>query len=124
MFRNNHNRFILIFLLSTSILLAEEGKFVYNSHNKRDPFYPIVSEQGEFLARAETFEKPNGNLALEGIVWDEKGDSVAIINGAVVQQGGKVGAYQVKAIQKTSVLLESGEGKIVLRMPAEEKGEK
>ncbi|GEM_PF-1435703 len=119
----------LILLLSTihyplSILLAEEEKFVYNSHNKRDPFYPIVSEQGEFLASTEAVENLNGDLALEGIVWDEKGGSVAIINGAIVQQGEQVGMYQVRMIQETTVLLESEEGELVLRMPAEEKGEK
>lgn len=112
-------------LLPASVLLAEEGKFVYNSHNKRDPFYPIVSEQGEFLASTETAENRNGELALEGIVWDEKGGSAAIINGVVVQQGEKVGIYQVKTIQKAAVLLQNEEGELILRMPAEEeKGEK
>ncbi len=107
-----------------SVLLAEEGKFVYNSHNKQDPFYPIVSEQGEFLASAETAENRNGDLALEGIVWDEKGGSAAIIGGIVVQQGEKVGMYQVKTIQKTAVLLQNEDGELILRMPAEEKEEK
>ena len=120
-----------IFLLSAvyyplSILLAEEAKFVYNSHNKRDPFYPIVSEQGEFLASTETAGNRNGDLALEGIVWDEKGSSAAIINGVIVQQGEKIEMYRVRTIQKTTVLLENGEGELILRMPAEEEegGEK
>lgn len=119
-----HNKFILLFLLLPSaILLAEEGKFVYNSHDKRDPFYPMVSEQGEFLASVEKTESLNSKLALEGIVWDERGGSAAIIGGAVVQQGERVGMYQVKTIQKASVLLQSEEGELILRMPAEEKGE-
>lgn len=119
-----HNKFILLFLLLPSaILLAEEGKFVYNSHDKRDPFYPMVSEQGKFLASVEKTESLNSELALEGIVWDERGGSVAIIGGVVVQQGERVGMYQVKTIQKASVLLQSEEGELILRMPAEEKGE-
>src|SRR3989338_3316228 len=90
-----------------SVSLAKEEKFVYNNHNKRDPFYPIVSDQGEFLASAEAVENPNGDLALEGIVWDEKGGSAAIINDRIVQQGEQVGMYRVKAIQKTAVFLEN-----------------
>lgn len=119
-----HNKFILLFLLLPSaILLVEEGKFVYNGHDKRDPFYPMVSDQGEFLASVEKTESLNSELTLEGIVWDERGGSVAIIGGAVVQQGERVGMYQVKTIQKASVLLQSEGGELILRMPAEEKGE-
>lgn len=119
---------LFVFFLFTmhyplSVLLAEEAEFNYNSHGKRDPFYPIVSEEGDFLSNPEQQENGVKNLLLEGIVWDPAGGSVAIINGSVVREKERVGSYEVVWIEKNRVGLRGDGEEIILIMPVQEKGE-
>ncbi|MBI1976718.1 MAG: hypothetical protein HYS56_04335 [Candidatus Omnitrophica bacterium] len=120
--------FALPYPLSTihfpfSVVLAEETKFDYNSHGKRDPFYPIVSEEGEFLSNPEQQENGVKNLLLEGIVWDPAGGSVAIINGNVVREKERIGGCEVVWIEKSRVGLRGDGEEIILMMSSQEKGE-
>ena len=80
-------------------------KFAYDSHGKRNPFIPLVTSAGVLLRLEDSEEKkPGGDLALEGIIYDEKGISYAIVNGNVVKVGDSVGDYQVLKVQKNKVV--------------------
>jgi len=80
---------------------AQEG-FVYDAKNKRDPFIPLVTSDGRLL-RLEQEEGTQG-LLLEGIIYDDKGISCAIVNGEVVRVGDEAGGFQVLKIQKDRVV--------------------
>ena len=110
----------LYFLVLPFILLAKDEKFIYNSHKREDPFYPIISETGEFLSKIEQQKSQTKKLLVEGIVWDSGKNSIAIINGTVVRQGDKIEGYQVLEIRKDGVLLERDGEKEILTMPNEE----
>ena len=103
-----------------AILLAEQGKFVYDSHEKVDPFFPIVSEEGDFLVSFVVSEAPEKvNLILEGIVWDAGGDSLAIINGVMVRKGEWLNNYKVIQIENDRVTLGDGEQTVQLILEVE-----
>jgi len=96
------------------IILAACGKsafglddFVYDPRNKRNPFIPLVSSEGRLLKldkREAYFSGAEGNLSLEGIIYDKNGRSFAIVNAAVVGIGDSVGDYQVLKIYANKVI--------------------
>lgn len=96
---------LIIFLLVANILFSEEKKekFVYDAQNKRDPFIPLVTNEG-FLISLES-EKEFEDITLEGIIYDEKGTSYAIINSNIVKAGDNIGAITIMEIRKDKVLI-------------------
>ncbi len=94
---------------------AKEGEFSYNSNDKRDPFSPLVSSDGRILFGARTAaaqpEQPEMKMALEGVIWDPEGKSLAIINGTPVKEQERILGLQVLKIKKDSVILQK-EGKV------------
>jgi hypothetical protein len=99
-------RFILLFifafwLLPFSFSYAQD-QFVYDANGKRDPFIPLVTPEGRLL-NLDT-EQAKGTLNLEGIIYDDKGISYAIVNGAVVKIGDTVDGSQVLKIENNKVI--------------------
>lgn len=82
----------------------EFNDFFYQSKGKRDPFVPLV---------VNTPTPVNGlqgvrlieDIALEGIVWDEGGNSIAVLNGIIVSEGQRVEDVEIIQIEQTSVTL-------------------
>ena len=84
---------------------AEEEKFLYASHDKRDPFIPLVDRKGRPVAIVEgSLQFKVSDLSLEGIIWDET-KPLAIINDQVVGCGDKVSGVTVVKIEKDKVIL-------------------
>ncbi|OGX15698.1 MAG: hypothetical protein A2166_02915 [Omnitrophica WOR_2 bacterium RBG_13_41_10] len=97
--------FALCFLLLSFnfyLLSYAQEDFVYDAKNKRDPFIPLVTSDGRLL-KLEQQEGTQG-LLLEGIIYDDKGISCAIVNGEVVRVGDEAGGFQVLKIQKDKVV--------------------
>ena len=93
--------------------LADEGqeKFIYDSHNRRDPFKPI------FLNDAAAVVQDGGESVpffLKGIVWDPEGGAVAIINDEILKQGDEISGFKIKKIKRNEVILLKGEKEINL----------
>ncbi len=87
---------------------ADGGAFVYDDHGRRDPFVPQVSAAGAVM----TYEADltAGDMVLEGIVADTRGNNVAIINGKIVKTGDMIGSYAVAAVRLDNVeLVKDGE---------------
>jgi hypothetical protein len=104
-------------------LETEVPTFVYDDHGKRDPFWRLVNAQGVIV----NFEKDNAttssssdNMALEGIVYEDGGGSVAMINGTIVKVGDAIGSYVVQEIAPHKVILKKGEESLSLELPSEE----
>ena len=90
---------VLIFvitLMAAGLGYAQEQKFLYDDHAKRDPFDPLVSSAGMLVAYDADLAV--NDLNLEGIVVDAKGNNAAIVNGKVVKVHDHIGPYVVDVI--------------------------
>ena len=108
--------FVLCLLIAcgTSVVLADAPAFVYNDHDKRDPFLPQVSAAGAVLTY-ETDLTAN-DMVLEGIVADAQGNNVAVINGKVIKKGDAIGLYTVAAVGVQDVELTKGEEHFTVKL--------
>jgi hypothetical protein len=99
------------------IIFAGET-FVYEDKGGRNPFIALVTPDGRIL---NLENKSDSELILEGIIYDEKGASYAIINQSVVAIGDWIANYQVVGIEKNKVIFlkKSGE-KLELELKKEE----
>lgn len=97
------NKIILlcICLLLCNIAFAQEG-FIYDPKGKRNPFIPLVTQDGRLMKLDK--EEAKGDLNVEGIIYDKHGRSFAIVNSSVVGIGDAVGAYQVLRVEKNRVI--------------------
>ena len=112
-------KILLIVLLWAAVGLAEEkADFVYDDHGKRDPFWKLVSPGGSIL----TYETDLliSEMTLEGIIFDPSGKSLAIINGNVIEEKGKVGLYIISKIEENKVFLIKGNDIFTLELKKEE----
>ena len=112
---------LLIFLLlqSSLVFAQEEEPFIYTDKGKRDPFVPLVDENGRYLLDSEefcTFE----DLNLSGILWDPKGKSSALINNQIVKTGESIGGFRVTNVTKDSVTLFKNGKEYILRLSIEQ----
>ena len=94
-------------LLSFSKVYADE--LIYQNVNKRDPFVPLVSANGEVKKSMDS-----SGWVVEGIIYDPKQDSVAIINGEFYRVGDKIGESAIKKIERDHVILTSEDEEIKL----------
>ncbi len=108
MLRNkNLKTFILVFVIAILSLfchLFAQEQFTYDAKGKRSPFIPLVTSDGRLL-KLEVDEANKSALLLEGIIYDKRGLSYAIVNGMVVRIGDVVGDYQVLRIEERKVVL-------------------
>ena len=104
--------FVFVFTIPLEINAQGDEGFVYNDHEKRDPFWPLVSPSGKILS----YDKDLliSEISLEGIMADSQGRNIAIINGVVLKQGDKIGLFEVDVITKTQVILKKGQEQAVL----------
>lgn len=89
-------------------LATAEEQGTYNSQGRRDPFLPLVDEQGFYLADPVSFSPDE--LSLSGILWDPQGKSSALINNKMVSVGETIYGCIITAITQDSVTL-SKDGK-------------
>lgn len=108
---------ILISILLSGNVSAGES-FLYNDHGKRDPFWKLVTSSGAVM-NYDT-DLLVSDMALEGIIYDPGGNSLAVINGAVVKANTRIGLYVVSKIEEKKVTLFKGEEKFILELKKEE----
>ncbi len=105
--------FIIIFMLSFNCFADEQ--FRYDSKSARDPFVPLISEEGGVASDAYNIAS-FGEVRLEGIIWDASGNSMALINGEMVKEGDMLGDMKVLKTEKDSVKLNIGQEEVVIRL--------
>ena len=106
-----------------SMLWAEDGAgmeegFFYDDHDKRDPFWPLVTPSGT-ITSYET-DILVSDLVLEGIISGSGGNNMAIINGLIVKPNDQIGNYTVSAISERIVVLFKGQERFELKLKKEE----
>ena len=96
---------IVAVFISVSLAYAQQqaDEFVYDSKGKRDPFFSLVSPEG-YLINLEPFSEVS-EINVEGIIYDPKGNSCAIINSEVVKPGDRIGKFEVMDIEQNKVIL-------------------
>lgn len=99
--------------------LEQRQPFVYNDAGKRDPFWPLVSKTGAIITYDET-DLSASDMILTGVLTGVGGRSVAVINGKIVKEGDKIGAFMVERVAPTKVILNNGQEKTELHLRKEE----
>ena len=78
----------------------------YQAHGKRDPFVPLLTANGQRIHPPGGDEETApgvASVALQGIVYDAKTESYAILNGRVIRLGETMEGMTVTAITPTTV---------------------
>ena len=87
------------------ILISMLQGFDYNAKDKRDPFVPLASKDGYYLSDSHAV-KDIKDIRLEGIVWDNKKGSIAIINSEIITIGQSIGDFKLLDIEENSVVFD------------------
>jgi hypothetical protein len=116
--RNIYIGILIIGVFLAGSVCAEEAEFAYDDHGKRDPLWRLVSPSGAIISYETDILV--SDMILEGIIYGQGKNSLAIINGEIVEAGAKLGPYIVIAIEEKGVLLKKGQEKFVLNLKKEE----
>lgn len=90
-------------IFSSTAALAESSA-AYDAHGRRDPFMPLVSghaPEASGLMGVESID----DAVIEGVVYDPRSTSVAIINGTLVKEGETVGSVTVVKVRSDGAVL-------------------
>ena len=84
----------------SSTKYKKEIAFIEVTDWGRDPFSRrrALLGGGEFIS----------DFRLEGILWDDKANPTAIVNGKIVKEGDKIDSAKIVQIQKDSVIINDG----------------
>ena len=113
-------RLIVIIGLCLLIIpvLAEAAPYVYEDHGNRDPFWPLVSDNGSIISYETDFAI--SDLVLEGIMAGAEGSHVAMINGRIVTKGDQLGNFFIEDVQPESVIVIKDNLKFELKLEKED----
>ncbi len=92
---------LIVFLPDFSLVFGDE--FRYDSHGKRDPFLSPATQN------FTNTQLSHGELRLEGIVVDKKGQSYAIVNNEIVREGQTFQGFLLKEITVQEVTFQKDE---------------
>ncbi len=112
-----------LFVLGTGMMLfvcfsdAEETAFSYSDNGRRDPFWPLVSPSGAVLVYGENIDF--ADMTLEGIIYDPRGERLAIVNGKIVKASDNVGGFAVISVEEERVVLQKDGKEFILQLKKE-----
>jgi len=95
--------FFILLLICTTLCASED--FVYDRHGKRDPFIPLITDKPTGGIIGLMGVEGIDDIILEGIVWEEDGSSLAILNGTILKEGEEVGNLKLSEIKPTKITL-------------------
>jgi len=122
------NRAYLLFIICFLSLLslntfAYADDFVYNSHEKRDPFIPpYLQDQVKKKPQDKNIKKAGdySSIILQAVVYDPQGESAVIINGQIMKINDKTDFFVVKDIMSDRAIVEVLGERKVLKLREEE----
>lgn len=109
---------ITFYSLTASIYLTGAEQFKYEGKDRRDPFVPLVNEQGKITTSSSAVGSIK-DIVLEGIVWDPKGGSIVIINQNILKEQDFIGDYQLTKIESDRVILKKANKEYVVELVKE-----
>lgn len=97
----------------------------YDPKGKRDPLIPLIDSEGHRIYPPGFDEEvPTGvrGLTLQGIVFDPRADSYAILNGRLVRKNDEIEGMQVVDIGPRAVTIQAGgqRHQLVIQEPSAE----
>jgi Tfp pilus assembly protein PilP len=95
---------VSIFILSGVAAMAQVPEFEYQTGGRRDPFIAQTGFSEVKTSKEAQLEMGLEEIILEGVVWDEAG-SLAIINGAIVSEGERIGEYLLYKVESDKIVL-------------------
>lgn len=116
--------FLSTFFLSTLFLPTPLAEAAYDASGKRDPFVALLAPDGTVLEPSPSTRsrRAGGGFVLEGIVYDPRGHSMAIIGGEVYEVGDIRGGIEVLAIEPSRVIVLKDGLERTLEVPVSEEG--
>ncbi|MFC1806847.1 hypothetical protein ACFL0T_00565 [Candidatus Omnitrophota bacterium] len=111
---------VISFLLGLSPIYVLAQDFIYKSKGARDPFVPLASKDGKLVVTHGAISTVN-DIFLEGIIYDPKGDSVAIVNDLIVKENDTIGTITIKKIESESVIFLYKDEEYVFKLKGEDK---
>lgn len=107
------------------LLAASTAWSEYQSKGKRDPFVPLLTSEGQRIRPPGFDEEVAGGIegvSLQGIVFDPKAESYAVLNGKVVREKEEIDGMRVIRIESDAVTLQVEDDihRIALSHPMEE----
>ena len=110
---------IFIFVLfAVSYAGAQEETFRYDDHGNRDPLWKLVSPSGTIINYDKEFSITD--MVLEGIMAEDSGRNIAIINGTIVKANDKIGMFVIKQIYIDRVILTYNAKEYILTLQKED----
>ena len=97
---------------------VEKNVLVYDDHNKRDPFWSLVSEDGIIINYDDDLIL--SDLRLEGVIVDDAGNNLAIINGQILKNQDRIGQFLIMRIERDHVVFEKNGQPFTLYLKKEE----
>lgn len=101
-------RVLVLALALWAALGAPSAWAEYRSKGKRDPLIPLMNSEGQRIyppGLDEEMATGVSGLILQGIVFDSKADSYAIINGEVVREQDEIEGMKVVSIHPRAVTI-------------------
>lgn len=101
-------RLFILFLSSFIVFSAsaqERAKSAvptYEKGNKKNPFIPIITNDGQLLNIED--ENKEVNFVLGGIIYDKDGNSMAIINGQILGKNDTILDAKIVEVRKDGVV--------------------
>ncbi|MFC1704605.1 hypothetical protein ACFL1E_07500 [Candidatus Omnitrophota bacterium] len=109
---------LVLFTFTFTCLGVADEIFIYDSKNNRDPFVPLVTSEG-YSINFEPLHQA-GNIKLEGITYDAKAASFAIINGQVMKVGDEIGTFEILEIDADGITVSHEDKKMRVNLRKEE----
>ena len=104
----------LVLMVYNGVAAEEKEAFEYDDHNRRDPFWRLVSPSGTILNYETDFLITD--LALEGIMAGKDGKNFAIVNGRILKATDIIGQFVVERIYDDRIVLKKGRKKFELKL--------
>ncbi|MBI4115825.1 MAG: hypothetical protein HY447_04525 [Candidatus Omnitrophica bacterium] len=105
-------RFLVSFLIFSGMIfsIAWGGEIRYDRGNRRDPFIPLMGPGA--VGRGGVSE--NALFPIEGIIYDPKKDSYAVVGGQIYREGESInGAKIIKILSDRVVFLQESEEVVI-----------
>lgn len=112
--------FFVALILGLYFSPASAEKIQYESGNRRDPFFPLISADGVIVKTTDF-----SGYHVEGIIYDQREGSMALVNGEYYREGENVRGAILKKVHKDRVILveEDEEVTLWLNLDTKEEGD-
>ena len=99
--------------------VPKERQFVYDTKEKRDPFVALVTKEGRIIEPPARKRKTD-EIYLEGIIYDPKGGSYAVIDGEIWKAGDSIGAATIIRIEPQKIIFLKSDKEFEVELKKEE----